>query len=245
MSSKKFFWKVWLRLNFLTKDVENDYIAEVSTVGKTLRNEDVAAAIKEEGAEWQVESILDLLNRADRIRRHRVCEGYSVLTGLCHVSPRVSGNWIGASTAYDPAAHKITCDMSPAAELRANLEEVGVEVLGIKESGAFIGLVTDAATGKTDGNITAGDDIIIEGDKIKIEPEGETGIGIFFVSATGTPAAVTHRLLQNGPKKVIARIPAVAAGAYTLKIVTRYTSGSNTLLKESREIEYAIPLIVG
>ncbi|GHT15111.1 hypothetical protein AGMMS4956_14370 [Bacteroidia bacterium] len=243
MSTKRFFWKVWLRLNLLTKDVENDYIAEVSTVGKTLRNEDVAAAIKEEGAEWQIESILDLLNRADRIRRHRVCEGYSVLTGLCHVSPRVLGNWIGASSAYDPAAHKITCDMSPAAELRANLEEVGVEVLGIKDSGAFIGLVTDAATGKTDGTITANDDIIIEGDKIKVAPDGEDGIGVFFVAEGGTETVVTHRLLQNDPKKVMARVPALAAGTYTLKIVTKFSNNS-TLLKEPRSITYGQALVV-
>jgi hypothetical protein len=29
--AKKFTWKVWLRLNLLTKEVENDYVAEVST----------------------------------------------------------------------------------------------------------------------------------------------------------------------------------------------------------------------
>lgn len=39
------FWKVWLKLNLLTKDVDNDYMAEVSTVGKTTRNEDIARRI--------------------------------------------------------------------------------------------------------------------------------------------------------------------------------------------------------
>jgi hypothetical protein len=33
--AKKAFWKVWLRRNLLTKDVENDYTAEVSTIGTT------------------------------------------------------------------------------------------------------------------------------------------------------------------------------------------------------------------
>jgi hypothetical protein len=37
--AKKHTWKLWLRLNLLTKDVENDYVAEVSTTGKTLLNE--------------------------------------------------------------------------------------------------------------------------------------------------------------------------------------------------------------
>ena len=28
--AKRFFWKVWLKLNLLTRDVDNDYIAEVA-----------------------------------------------------------------------------------------------------------------------------------------------------------------------------------------------------------------------
>lgn len=39
------FWKVWLKPNLLTKDVDNDYIAEVLTSKQTLRNEDIARRI--------------------------------------------------------------------------------------------------------------------------------------------------------------------------------------------------------
>lgn len=39
------YWKVWLKPNLLTKDVDNDYIAEVSTSKQTLRNEDIAERI--------------------------------------------------------------------------------------------------------------------------------------------------------------------------------------------------------
>ena len=51
MSAFTKFWKVWLNLNLLTKDVENDYTAEVSTVGKTSRTEDTAKQNIEKGAE--------------------------------------------------------------------------------------------------------------------------------------------------------------------------------------------------
>ncbi len=47
--STKFFWKVWLRPNLLTKDVDNDYIAEVSTSNNTQRNDDIARRIIESG----------------------------------------------------------------------------------------------------------------------------------------------------------------------------------------------------
>jgi hypothetical protein len=241
--AKKFTWKVWLRLNLLTKEVDNDYVAEVSTTGKTLRNEDVAQAIKDEGSELQYETLLDILNHSDRLRRERIQQGYSVQTGVCHISPRVTGNWEGSTEPFDPKKHKITCDLIPSAELRHALEEVGVEVLGVKDSGARIGLVTDVATGKTDGTLTPDGDLIIEGEKIKIAPDDEGDLGVFFVDAGGSETSVTHPLTQNDPKRIICRVPALPAGAYTLKIMTRF-SNSAVLLKARRTLIYDTPLTV-
>jgi hypothetical protein len=241
--AKKFTWKVWLRLNLLTKDVENDYVAEVSTTGKTLRNEDIAQAIKDEGSELQYETLLNILNHGDRLRRERLQQGYSVQTGVCHISPRVAGAWIGASEHFNPDVHKITCDLTASAELRRALEEVSVDVLGVRDSGALIGLVTDVTTGKTDGTITRNGNLIIEGEKIKVAPAGEAGLGIFFVLPNGDAAPVTEALTQNDPKKIICRVPSLAAGVYTLQIATRFTSG-NTLLKLPRTIAYELPLTV-
>jgi hypothetical protein len=241
--AKKFIWKVWLVLNRLTKDVKNDYIAEVSTTGKTLRNEDTAREIKDEGSELQYETILDILNHGDRLRRKRIQQGYSVQTGVCHITPRVPGNWLGTAAPYDPEKHKITCDFTSTDELRKALEEVGVEVLGVKDSGARIGLVTDVSAGKTDGTITPNGDITIDGVKIKIDPADGEGLGIFFVDAGGSETPVTHPLSLNNPKKIICRVPALGAGEYTLKIVTQFST-SMILLKKPRTIVYELPLTV-
>ena len=54
----QFFWKVWLRLNLLTVDVDNDYTAEVSTLGKTMHNADIAQAIINEGSEIKYDTLL-------------------------------------------------------------------------------------------------------------------------------------------------------------------------------------------
>lgn len=54
----------------------------------------------------------------------------------------------------------------------------------------------------------------------------------------------TERLTQNDPSKVLARVPALAAGEYTLRIVTGYNNGGS-LLKNLRKIEYKKKLIVG
>ncbi len=244
MSAIKFLWKVWLRLNFLTKDVDNDYIAEVSTTGKkALRNADIARLIKEAGSELKYETLLSILDQGDRIVREKVQEGHSVLTGCCQFTPRVTGTWIGANAKFDATVHKIALDIVPSAEMRAALREIGVDVLGVKDGGAYIGLVTDTSTGLTDGTITPGDDILAEGDKLKVSPADETGLGVFFVGATGEVIAVTRRLTQNDPKKLLIRVPALAPGQYTLRVVTRF-SQSNTLLTEPRTIEYSKLLIV-
>jgi hypothetical protein len=208
-----------------------------------LRNEDVARLIWDGGSELQYETLLDIINHADRLRREKVQEGYSVLTGVTHITPRVTGSWLGTSAKYDPAAHKITCDMIPSAEMRAALEEVGIEVLGAKDSGAIVSLVTDASTGATDGTITVAEDIIIEGDKIKIAPDGGANVGVFFVADDGGELQVTGRLTQNDPKRIIVRVPELAPGSYRLEVRTRFTT-SNTLLKEPRTLVYGQLLIV-
>ena len=241
---KRFFWKIWLRLNLLTKDVDNDYTAEVSTVGNTKRNEDIAQAIINDGSEIRYDTLLSILNRRDSIERQMLQEGNSVQTGNIRLAPRVSGVWIGSNANFDAAVHKITIDATITNNMRVALEEVGVEVLGVKDSGAFIGLVTDTATKLTDGSITANDDILIEGDKLKIAPEDEDGLGVFFVGSDDVAIPVTRRLTQNDPKKILARVPALPAGEYTLRIVTRFSTGNSIFLNEARTIEYERKLTV-
>jgi hypothetical protein len=243
MAKESSIWKLWLRRNLLTKDIENDFTAEVSTAGSTLRNTDIAARIVTARSELRVETIQSILAMRDDIVRDALVQGTAVQDGCVHISPKVSGSWIGASRAFDPEAHKIGLSISPTAEMRAALETVGVEVLGEKDAGAYIGLITDVNTGKTDGMITPDEDVVITGDKIKIAPEGEAGLGVFFVDADGAEHPVSHKLSENLPKKLVARVPALAAGVYTLKIVTRYSHGSHPL-NEPRSIVYEFPVTV-
>jgi hypothetical protein len=243
MTATNFFWKIWLRLNLLTKDIDNDYIAEVSTIRSTKRNDDIARSIVAEGSEIKYDTLLSVLNQRDRIVRQMVQQGNSVLDGCVQITPRVSGPWIGASAKFDSNVHKITVDTIPSGEMRKALASVSVEVLGVKDSGAYIGLVTDTTTGFTDGSITPGDDIRIDGDKLKVAPENESDTGIFFVNAAGESTAVTRRLTENNPKRLIARVPALPAGKYTLRVQTRFST-SSTNLKEIRVIEYGKKLIV-
>ena len=240
------FWKVWLTPNLLTKDIDNDYIAEVSTSKQTLRNEDIAQRIVDEGSEIKYDTLLSIINQHDRIIREAVCDGYSVLTGVGQYSPRVTGSWIGKSANFDPSVNKLTLDMVLSKEMRDALSTVGVEVLGVKEGGgASIGLVTDTYTGEANGYISAGEDILIEGTKIKVAGD-DPSCGVYFINRDDdTSYKVERRLTQNDPSRIIARVPAeLAPGAYTLRIITQF-SNSTQLLKEPRTLEYELPLGVG
>lgn len=241
--AKQNIWKVWLRRNLLTKEMENDFIAIISTAGATLHNSDIASGIVTARSELRFETILSVLQERDEIVRAAIAAGSAVQDGCVRIAPHVLGSWIGTAHSFNPAEHKITIDVSPSAEMRAVLETVGIEVLGEKDSGAYIGLVTDITTGKTDGTITPDEDIVVAGDKIKVMPEGEAGLGVFFVDSNGVETPVNRKLTENTPKKLIFRVPALAAGTYTLKVVTRYTT-SNKLLQESRAISYDFPLTV-
>ena len=128
-------------------------------------------------------------------------------------------------------------------EMRDALATVGVEVLGVKEGGgASIGLVTDTYTGEANGYISAGEDILIEGTKIKVAGD-DPSCGVYFINRDDdTSYKVERRLTQNDPSRIIARVPAeLAPGAYTLRIITQY-SNSAVLLKEPRTLEYDQPL---
>jgi hypothetical protein len=238
----KYFWKVWLRLNLLTGG--KDYTASVLTTGKkALRNADIARMIKELGSELKIETLLYVLDTSDRIKREQVQRGHSVLDGCAQYTPRVQGVWASVNAKFNSAVHKTGLHIIPSAEMRAAFKEISVDVLGVKDGGAFVGLVTDTTTGLADGTMTSGDDIMIEGDKLKILPEDEQGLGVFFVNTDGDSAPVTRRLTQNTPKKILARVPELPAGQYTLRVVTRYTNGA-TLLKEPRVIDYDRPLVI-
>jgi hypothetical protein len=120
---------------------------------------------------------------------------------------------------------------------------VGVEILGEKDSGTFIGLVTDVITGKTDGTITPDEDIIVSGDKLKIAPEDAADLGVFFVDESGAETRVSRKLTENTPKKLVFRTPSLSPGVYTLKIITRFSNAQH-LLNEPRTVTYEFPLTV-
>lgn len=241
--NKEYYWEFYLRDNPLTKDNTKDCIAEVKTGPKTLTKEDTAREIKRTGSELKLPTILSVTSQDSDIILEALLNGDSVITDLCQFSPRILGAFDNPDAQFDPAIHKLTFDIIPTKKLRDALKNVKVINMGAKADVARIRLVTDTLTGLFDGSITASEDIMITGNNIKIAGD-DAVVGVFFVADDGTTTKVTRRLTQNDPSKVIARVPALADGSYTLRIVTCYNNGPQ-LLKTPRSLDYKDKLIIG
>ena len=238
--TKKFVWEVYLRPNTLTKDNDRDCIADVHSHAPTQRNEDIAALITRERSEFRPETILNILNMRDKAVVGFIQDGLSCMDGVSQISPRVSGVWETENSQYDEKIHKRNVDMIPTSELRNALDSITVKVLGAKETTAKISAVTDTASGLTDGTLTIGDDILIEGEKLKVD-EKDPLQGVFFVTKDGGEYKTERRLSLNKPTQILARVPAnVPEGKVTVKVRTKF-AGSAKALKELREIIYGLP----
>ena len=240
MAKKKFVWEVYLRPNTLTKDNDRDCIADVHAHAATQRNEDIAELITKERSEFRKETIINILNMRDKAVKDLIQEGLSFMDGLVQISPRVSGVWETENSPYDEKVHKRTVDLVPTTDLRTALDAIGVKVLGAKEETARITEITDTATGLKDGTLTIGDDIIIEGSKIKVD-ETDPAQGVFFKAENGTEYKTNRRLSVNNPSQIIARVPKeVPEGKVEVIVRTKFSTGNKTLL-QIREIVYGYP----
>lgn len=240
---KDHYWEFTLRDNPLTKDNDKDCVAEVKSGPKTLHSEDIAKEIKRTGSEFKYETILSIVSQSNGIIADYLMDGQSVMTDLCMFSPRIMGAFPNAKADFDANINKLTFDIVLSKEMRERLKKVKTINRGMKADVAQIDLVTDTATGLTNGKITPNDDILIEGSRIKVAGD-ESVVGVFFVAEDGTITKVARRLTQNDPSRVLARVPALADGKYTLQIVTQF-SQNNFLLKDARTLVYDSLLTVG
>jgi hypothetical protein len=235
-------WNAYLEENHLTGD-PTDYVAFVEAAG-ARRLDDIVAACMEGGSDVRPEIAKAILERANHVKANFLLSGYDVHDGLTLYAPQIIGKWKGKGP-FDRNKHKLTINANLSADFRKELRHVKVRIVGFKVPVAYISLVTDRATGKTDGAITPGDDILIEGSRIKLlglpQEDGtlEPGIGIFLVPTSGGAPINLPRFDDNTPSHILARVvsPLPSGVTFRLRIVTRFTH-SNILLKTPRIIDF-------
>ena len=232
MAKKNIFWPGWLVDNPLTED-PNDFTLKVKA-GNMVTTEDIAKALQAEGCEFQLETLIDIINRADRIIRTKLLSGFSVGTGVFYAYPSVSGVWRDKNETFDDKRHKVGVNFQLSAALREGVKEVGVEVLGVSSAGPEISGVTDTWTGELNGLITPDEVVSVKGRNIQIAGENE-GNGLRFIRVDDNSVVEVdmRRLTVNNPSALSFRVPKLTPGDYYLELTTQFSS-SNSVLKQSR-----------
>lgn len=236
MAKKTISWPGWLIDNPLTED-PNDFTFSVKPASM-LTTEDIARQLVTEGTEFKLETLIDILNRGDRIIRNTLLAGRPVGTGVFYAYPSISGVWYGTSDTFDEQRHKAGINFQPNAALRESLKEVGTEILGLANVGPTVSTVTDHWTGEMNTLLTPGEEAIVKGRNLRIEGDKE-GVGIRFIRVdddTITPVDM-RRLTVNDPSTLHFRIPELTAGDYWLEITTQYSRG-NAQTKEARTLRF-------
>jgi hypothetical protein len=236
--------RVKLYPNYLPK-VEGAYIARTDNEA-SLSIEEVCAALKNRGGftgnyDDLVEHVRQFFDEA----AYQLCDGFAVNAGYFSVHPNVGGTFDKVTEGHDAGKHPVTFRFRTRAPLRALAEHIVVDIEGLADSSGYIDEFVDITTGAVNETLTPGGMFSAAGHKIKVKGDNPE-VGVYFVSAADPSqrVKVSGRLAENAASKLIGIIPAgLAAGAYTLEVVTQYTHGGAPL-KEPRTIVFAPQLSV-
>ena len=231
---------VWLYDNQLTPD-SNDFYGKVKSQG-SLRNDDIADEMIKEGTEYKKETIVNILNRSDRIKVEKLVEGYSINTGVYHSHIGINGVFHGATDRFDPNEHRIIASFTSSSALREELKKTQVEIIGTATTEPVIGKVIDSLSKAEDSTITPNNVLIIKGDRIKIAGENSAN-GVFLINQSDNARHQCEQIITNEPKQLVVMLPSLQTGNYTLEVVTQYSS-NNSNLKEPRTTSFDQVLIV-
>ncbi|MDR2653651.1 MAG: DUF4469 domain-containing protein [Prevotellaceae bacterium] len=227
--------KAWLYDNLLTQDNPNDYVARVNAE-RSLNISDICeSAVARGGADISAAAMEHAVNLFLKEMGYRLCDGFSVNTGWFTASVHIRGVFDSPNEAFDPKKHTVLFEFHQGATLRKELEMVGVDILGVAETGATVAQVTDVKTGSINDLLTPNRNLKIAGHKIKIAGDNEAN-GVYFINqATQERTKVdASDIVTNNPSELIVVTPALASGTYHLEITTQFTGSGGKVLNEPR-----------
>ena len=227
--------KAYLYDNLLTEN-PNDFAARVSSERSLSIGDICKSATKRGGADVSAESMKHAVELFLKEMSYQLCDGYSVNTGYFTASPSIRGVFDSPTENFNPQKHSILFQFNQGELLRNELSTITVDILGVAESGAFIGQVLDVKSGSVNDLLTPNRNLKIGGSKIKIAGDDANVVGVYFVNQ-GTQARTKvdeSDVVTNNPSELIVVIPELTAGVYKLEIVTQYSSGKH--LKEARTL---------
>lgn len=226
-------------------EVKGDFSARIRNTG-TLRNPHIADRILARGSEYRKDTIVNILTMGDQEKVKAIAEGKSVVDGTGQFLMQLKGAFDADNAPFDPAKHSLVVSYVPSKEMHKALLDVLIETRKAT-TGPSIGKITDPKTGKVNETITPSMPLIIDGANIKIigTEDNTDSLGVFFVSEDETKTTPAILIVHNNPSQLTVVAPALGDGQYFVELRTQYSSGSGTLVKESRTSRFPLLLTVG
>ena len=235
--------KAYLYDNLLTPD-PNDFTARVSSE-RSLSVADIChSAATRGGADVSDAAMSHAVELFLKEMAYRLCDGFAVNTGYFTAMPVVRGVFLNPNETFDPQRHTLQFQFTQGELMRREIEDVEVKIMGVAETGLYIGQVEDMKSRTVNEVLTPGFNLRVTGTKLRVVGD-KPGVGIFFrETATNTATKVDEGdIVVNNPSELMIIIPALPAGTYQLEITTQYSTG-NKLLKEVRSAVFDRPLTV-
>lgn len=243
MSKTRHTIKAYLYDNLLTPD-PNDFTARVSSE-RSLSVADIChSAATRGGADVSDAAMSHAVELFLKEMAYRLCDGFAVNTGYFTAMPVVRGVFLNPNETFDPQRHTLQFQFTQGELMRREIEDVEVKIMGVAETGLYIGQIEDMKSRTVNEVLTPGFNLRVTGTKLRVVGD-KPGVGIFFrETATNTATKVDEGdIVINNPSELMIIIPALPAGTYQLEVTTQYSTG-NKLLKEVRSAVFDRPLTV-
>ena len=155
-----------------------------------------------------------------------ISEGASVNTELFHTSASIKGVFDSMDDGFDSSRHKIRLNLQPGLLLRNIQEKLRARKVNAGAQG-LIRCVTDINSGRENEILSPGKTMRITGLRLKIDGT-DPSCGLYFIpeKSTGTPVKVEQSgIVVNRPSEIIAVIPKLGKGNWSLRLITQFSRG--------------------
>ena len=224
--------KASLHDNPLTND-PNDLLARVHSE-RSLNVMDICqAAATRGGADISAAAMEHAVNLWFKEMGYSLCDGFSVNTGWFTANAVIKGVFNSPNENFNPTKHTVLFDFVQGSQLRKEIAEVEVDILGVADTSLTIMQVIDVKTGSVNDLLTPNRNLKISGSKLKIAGDSPAN-GVYFINQNTQeriPVDPTDMVFNN-PSELVIVIPALQPGSYKVEVSTQYAVGS--ILKDPR-----------
>ena len=155
MSKTRHTIKAYLYDNLLTPD-PNDFTARVSSE-RSLSVADIChSAATRGGADVSDAAMSHAVELFLKEMAYRLCDGFAVNTGYFTAMPVVRGVFLNPNETFDPQRHTLQFQFTQGELMRREIEDVEVKIMGVAETGLYIGQVEDMKSRTVNEVLTPG-----------------------------------------------------------------------------------------